>query len=106
MSKRSNSDPAMFILSKYIMPEDKDQRQMIEKMSAKSRVLLNRLAAKTAWTLLNFKKTEHSIKLGDLVYVVDHLTKQDPDTLRDAIGKLIGTAIGNHNFAIQLINQK
>ena len=48
MLKRSNSDPATFILSEYIMPEDKDQRQMIEKMSAKSRVLLNRLAAKTA----------------------------------------------------------
>ena len=104
MLKRSPAKPKMFTFAEFIVPTEKQIYKQILKMATFSKKILFEVATATAFHLLNKKNLNNKFKIGELVYIPDRLLKKHPNSLRDALGKVIEVASTTRDYVVETLD--
>merc|ERR1712112_606312 len=104
MLKRSPAKPKMFTFAEFIVPSEKQIYKQILKMATFSKKILFEVATATAFHLLNKKNLNNKFKIGELVYIPDRLLKKHPNSLRDALGKVIEVASTTRDYVVETLD--
>merc|ERR1712114_3419 len=104
MLKRSPAKPKIFTFAEFIVPTEKQIYKQILKMATFSKKILFEVSAAAAFHLLNKKNLNNKFKIGELVYIPDRLLKKHPNSLRDALGKVIEVASTTRDYVIEMID--
>merc|ERR1712121_257864 len=76
----------------------------IIKMATFSKKIIFEVATATALHLLNKKNLHNKLKVGELVYIPDRLLRKHPNSIRDALGKIIEVASSTRDYLIQTLD--
>merc|ERR1712112_446345 len=104
MLKRSPAKPRMLTFAEFIVPSDKQVYRQIIKMATFSKKIIFEVATATALHLLNKKNLHNKLKVGELVYIPDRLLRKHPNSIRDALGKIIEVASSTRDYLIQTLD--
>merc|ERR1712112_589218 len=98
MLKRSTWEPRMLTFAEFIVPSDKQIYKQIIKMATFSKKIIFEVATATTLHLLN------KLKVGELVYIPDRLLRKHPNSIRDALGKIIEVASSTRDYLIRTLD--
>merc|ERR1712208_11786 len=64
----------------------------------------HKVAAASAFTLLNKKTLSQKFKIGEMVYIPGRLLKKHPNSLRDALGKIKEVLGSGKDYTVQMVD--
>ena len=104
MLKRSPLKPKLFTFKEFMVPSEKQVYKQILKMARFSKQVLFEVSTAAAFHLLNKKNLSNKFQLGELVYIPDRLLKKHPNSLRDALGKIVEVTNTTRDYVVETLD--
>ena len=86
------------------MPSNKDIYTQIKKLANFNKKILFKIAANSAFYLLNKRTLNQKFQEQDLVYIPDRLLSKNPHSLSDALGRIKEILPSQRDYSITLLD--